>query len=34
MRNEIDKKFFEQISSHTLEELPNKLINTKNKEEN
>ena len=29
MRNEIDKKFFEQISSHTFEELPNKLINKK-----
>ena len=29
IRNEIDKKFFEQISSHTFEELPNKLINKK-----
>ena len=30
----IDKKLFEQIFSHTLETLTNKLINTTNKEEN
>ena len=34
MLNEIDKKLFEQIFGHTLEILANKLINTKNKEEN
>ena len=34
MLNEIDKKLFEQIFSHTLEKLVNKLINTKTKEEN
>ena len=32
--NEIDKKLFEQIFGHTLINLANKLINTKNKEEN
>ena len=30
----IDKKLFEQIYGHTLIKLANKLINTKNKEEN
>ena len=34
MSNEIDKKRFKQIFGHTLETLANKLINTKNKEEN
>ena len=34
MSNEIDKKLFKQIFGHTLETLANKLINTKNKEEN
>ena len=34
MLNEIDKKLLEQIFGHTLEILANKLINTKNKEEN
>ena len=34
MSNEIDKKLFEQIFGHTLIKLTDKLINTKNKEEN
>ena len=34
MSNEIDKELFEQIFGHTLETLANKLINTRNKEEN
>ena len=34
MSNEIDKKWFEQIFSHILETLANKLINTTNKEQN
>ena len=34
MSNEIDEKLFEQIFGHTLIKLPDKLINTKNKEEN
>ena len=34
MSNEIDKKLFEQIFSHTLETLAHKLINTTNKKEN
>ena len=34
MSNEIDEKLFKQIFGHTLETLANKLINTKNKEEN
>ena len=34
MSNIIDKKLFEQIFGHELETLANKLINTKNKEEN
>ena len=34
MSNEIDKKLFKQIFGHTLETLANKLINTKNKDEN
>ena len=34
MSNEIDKKLFEQIFGHTLIKLANKVINTKNKEEN
>ena len=34
MSNEIDKKLFEQIFGHTLIKLADKLINTKNKEEN
>ena len=34
MSNKIDKKLFKQIFGHTLETLANKLINTKNKEEN
>ena len=32
--NEIDEKLFEQIFGHTLIKLADKLINTKNKEEN
>ena len=34
MSNEIDEKLFKQIFGHTLETLSNKLIKTKNKEEN
>ena len=34
MSNIIDKKLFEQIFGHTLIKLADKLINTKNKEEN
>ena len=34
MSNIIDKKLFEQIFGHKFETLPNKLINTTNKEEN
>ena len=34
MSNEIDKKLFEQIFGHTLIKLTDKLINTKNREEN
>ena len=34
MSNEIDEKLFKQIFGNTLETLANKLINTKNKEEN
>ena len=34
MSKEIDKKLFKEIFGHTLETLANKLINTKNKEEN
>ena len=34
MSNEIDKKLFEKIFSRTLIKLVDKLINTKNKEEN
>ena len=34
MSNEIDEKLFEQIFGHTLIKLANKVINTKNKEEN
>ena len=34
MSNKIDKKLFKQILGHTIETLTNKLINTKNKEEN
>ena len=34
MSNKIDKKLFKQILGHTIETLKNKLINTKNKEEN
>ena len=34
MSNEIDKKLFEQIFGHTLIKLADKLINTRNKEEN
>ena len=34
LSNEIDKKLFEQIFGHTLIKLADKLINTKNKEEN
>ena len=34
MSNEIDEKLFEQIFGHTLIKLADKLINTKNKEEN
>ena len=34
MSNEIDKKLFEKIFGHTLIKLVDKLINTKNKEEN
>ena len=34
MSNEIDEKLFKQIFGHALEILANKLINTKNKEEN
>ena len=34
MSNEIDKKLFEQIFDHTLTKLADKLINTKNKEQN
>ena len=34
LSNIIDKKTFEQIFSHTLETLANKLINTTSKEEN
>ena len=34
MSNEIDEKLFEQIFSHTLIKLADKLINTTNKEEN
>ena len=34
MSNEIDEKLFEQIFGHTLTKLADKLINTKNKEEN
>ena len=34
MSNEIDKKLFEKIFGHTLIKLTDKLINTKNREEN
>ena len=34
MSNEIDEKLFEEIFGHTLIKLIDKLINTKNKEEN
>ena len=34
MSNKIDEKLFKQILGHTIETLANKLINTKNKEEN
>ena len=34
MSNEIDEKLFEQIFGHTLIKLADKLINTRNKEEN
>ena len=34
MSNIIDKKLFKQIFGHTFETLANKLINTRNKEEN
>ena len=34
MSNEIDEKLFEQIFGHTLIKLTDKLINTKNREEN
>ena len=34
LANIIDKKLFEQIFGHKFETLPNKLINTTNKEEN
>ena len=34
MSNEIEEKLFEQIFGHTLIKLADKLINTKNKEEN
>ena len=34
MSNEIEEKLFEQIFSHTLIKLADKLINTTNKEEN
>ena len=34
MSNKIDEKLFEQIFGHTLIKLANKVINTKNKEEN
>ena len=34
MSNEIDKKLFKQIFGHTLIKLADKLINTKDKEEN
>ena len=34
MSNEIDKKLFEKIFSHTLIKVADKLINTANKEEN
>ena len=34
MSNEIDEKLFEEIFGHTLIKLTDKLINTKNKEEN
>ena len=34
MSNIIDEKIFEQIFGHTFETLANKLINTRNKEEN
>ena len=34
MSNEIDEKLFEQIFSHTLMKLADKLINTTNKEKN
>ena len=34
MSNIIDKKLFEQIFGHTLIKLADKLINTRNKEEN
>ena len=34
MSNEIDEKLFKQIFGHILETLANKLIKTKNKEEN
>ena len=34
MSNEIDEKLIEEIFGHTLIKLTDKLINTKNKEEN
>ena len=34
MSKDIDEKLFKKIFGHTLETLANKLINTKNKEEN
>ena len=34
LSNDIDETLFEQIFGHTFEALPNKLINTKSKEEN
>ena len=34
MSNEIDEKLFKQIFCHILQTLENKLINTRNKEEN
>ena len=34
LSNEIDGNLFEQIFGHTLKTLANKLINTRNKEEN
>ena len=34
MSNKIDEKLFEQIFGHTLIKLTDKLINTKNREEN